>query len=273
MLLSDIRVGDIEDLIQDLKAKGRKPATVNRYLALLRHMMNWAVGREHLTQTPFRRGSQALIKFEREDNRRIKRVSPDEEQALLNAASPLTQMMIIAAVDTGLRRAELLNLACGDVDQTQQVLHVRSVNAKSGKARIVPIGTQRLRGIVEWLLSDATRQRRPDDAPLFSRGGDLSIKSFRTAWENARNRAKVPDIRFHDLRSEYASRLVEHGVPLSQVRDLLGHSSIMTTERYDRQRLDSLKQAVQKLERGQTFKNLSSSGQDSRPIESVSPTH
>ncbi len=66
---------------------------------------------------------------------------------------------------------------------------------------------------------------------------------------------------------------MEHGVPLSQVRDLLGHSSIMTTERYDRQRLDSLKQAVQKLERGQTFKNLSSSEQESRPIESVSPTH
>src|SRR5438552_17933286 len=68
--LIDIRVGEIEDLIADLKAKGKKPATVNRYLALLRHMFNWAVGREYLDRTPFRRGNQALIKFERENKRR-----------------------------------------------------------------------------------------------------------------------------------------------------------------------------------------------------------
>ena len=47
--LIDIRVGEIEDLIADLKTKGKKPATVNRYLALLRHMFNWAVGREYWT--------------------------------------------------------------------------------------------------------------------------------------------------------------------------------------------------------------------------------
>jgi hypothetical protein len=51
--LAVIRVGEIEDLIHDLKAKGRRPATINRWLALLRHMFNWALGREHVTQTPF----------------------------------------------------------------------------------------------------------------------------------------------------------------------------------------------------------------------------
>jgi integrase len=44
---------------------------------------------------------------------------------------------------------------------------------------------------------------------------------------------------WHDLRHEYASRLVEKGVPLAQVRDLLGHASILTTERYDNQRLEA----------------------------------
>ena len=67
------------------------------------------------------------------------------------------------------------------------------------------------------------------------------MKNFRTAWDNTRTRAGLENLWFHDLRSEYASRLVEHRVPLSQVRDLLGHASITTTERYDRQRLDSLK--------------------------------
>ena len=130
----------------------------------------------------------------------------------------------------------------------------------------------RLRAVVEWLLTDAAGNRRSDTAPLFAKAGDVSLKSFPTAWENTRRRAKLPDVWFHDLRSGYASRLVEHGVPLSQVRDLLGHASILTTERYDRQSLDSLKQAVKRLDDGQTFKNLSSLAEAEDSPEPVNGT-
>jgi hypothetical protein len=61
------------------------------------------------------------------------------------------------------------------------------------------------------------------------------------------------NLHWHDLRHEYASRLVERGVPLAQVRDLLGHASILTTERYDNQRLQALRAAVERLEGGKTF--------------------
>ncbi len=61
------------------------------------------------------------------------------------------------------------------------------------------------------------------------------------------------NLHWHDLRHEYASRLVEFGVPLAQVRDLLGHASIRTTERYDNQRLEALQAAVERLEGGKTF--------------------
>jgi hypothetical protein len=69
----------------------------------------------------------------------------------------------------------------------------------------------------------------------------------------------IADLRWHDLRHEYASRLVEKGVPLSQVRDLLGHASIVTTERYDNQKPEALMAAAKRLETGETFKNPSSS--------------
>src|SRR6059036_2618864 len=94
-----------------------------------------------------------------------------------------------------------------------------------------------------------------------------------SAWELARKRAKLTDVRFHDLRSEYASRLVEEGVPLSQVRDLLGHCSIVVTERYDRQVLESLKTAAATLDDGQPFKILSRSDDPAPPVESASSTH
>ena len=61
------------------------------------------------------------------------------------------------------------------------------------------------------------------------------------------------NLRWHDLRHEYASRLVEKDVPLAQVRDLLGHASITTTERYDNQKLENLQAAAARLERGETF--------------------
>jgi integrase len=99
------------------------------------------------------------------------------------------------------------------------------------------------------------------------------VKGFRTAWELTREKAGLSAVRFHDLRSEYASRLVEHGVPLSQVRDLLGHCSIVVTERYDRVRLDSLKAAVARLDDGQPFKILSRSGDQPFAVESISSTH
>ena len=61
------------------------------------------------------------------------------------------------------------------------------------------------------------------------------------------------NLHWHDLRHEYASRLVEQHVPLAQVRDLLGHASIVTTERYDNQTLESLQIAAARLERGEAF--------------------
>jgi hypothetical protein len=61
------------------------------------------------------------------------------------------------------------------------------------------------------------------------------------------------DLHWHDLRHEYASRLVEKGVPLSQVRDLLGHASITTTERYDNQQPLALMEAAKRLETGESF--------------------
>jgi hypothetical protein len=104
--------------------------------------------------------------------------------------------------------------------------------------------------------------------------GCLKLKTFKKAWQVAvlNATASVPNgakaatrtrrcqqrlgeikLHWHDLRHEYASRLVEKGVPLAQVRDLLGHASIVMTERYDNQRLEALQAAIARLEAGKAF--------------------
>ncbi len=285
--LADIRTADVEDFIADLRKPriaGRRkaprtlsPASINRTIELLRHMFNWAVGREYLDKTPFRRGTETLIRKEREDNRRRRRISEDEESKLLEHATPLLRSMIVAALDTGMRRGEMLSLRFADIDSLRRLIVLRGETTKSRKTRVVPIATARLAAVLHWLRVDAAGEEKPDDTLVFSDEIGQGVGSFRTVWVNTVLRAhgmsvrwsrlgsyKEPsqesldefrriDLHWHDLRHEYASRLVEQGVPLAQVRDLLGHASITTTERYDNQKLENLQAAAARLERGMTF--------------------
>ena len=242
----------------------------------MRHMMNWGVGREYLDRTPFRRGTETLIRKLREDNQRRRRISEDEERRLLEVATPMLRSMIIAALDTGMRRGEMLAVRFGDIDWKRQLIVLRGETTKSRKTRAVPIATARLRAVLEWLQLEADGEKKANDVLVFSDEAGEPVGRFRTAWVTAVLKAhgikpewkaygwtaltqacnqqfRRIDLHWHDLRHEYASRLVEKGVPLAQVRDLLGHASITTTERYDNQKLENLQAAAARLERGMTF--------------------
>jgi integrase len=283
--LADLKTADIEDFIADLKLprtilgqanRTLSPASINRTIELLRHMMNWAVGREYLERTPFRRGTETLIRKQHEDNQRRRRISEDEETSLLAVAPPFLRSMIIAALDTGMRQGEMLALRFADIDEQRQLIVLRGVTTKSKKTRVVPLSTTRLKAVLDWLWLDAAGEKKPGDALVFSDEAGEPIGRFRTAWVTAVLKAhdvkpvwksynwtaltpacqrefRRINLHWHDLRHEYASRLVERGVPLAQVRDLLGHASITTTERYDNQKLENLQAAVLKLESGKTF--------------------
>jgi integrase len=119
----------------------------------------------------------------------------------------------------------------------------------------VPIATARLRAVLDWLQLEADGAKKPDDALVFSDEAGEPVGRFRTAWVTAVRKAhgirpkwkaygwtaltpptppclaefRRINLHGHDLRHECASRPVEKGVPLAQVRDLLGHASITTT--------------------------------------------
>ena len=281
--LTDIKTADIEDFIAELRKPRRvsrqtgrrlRPASINRHLELLRHMLNWAVAREYIDRTPFRRGSETLIRPLLEDNKRSRRVSEEEEQQLLDAAPPMLRALMIVALDTGIRRGAMLALRLGDINWKRRLIGLRGPTTKNRRTRLVPIGTKRLLAVLEWLRLDVEGRHKPDDAPVFSNEVGEPVRSFRSTWlttvlkahgikphwrkkasykeltEDCVEAFQAINLHWHDLRHEYASRLVERGVPLSQVRDLLGHASIATTERYDNQRLEALQAAAGTLESG-----------------------
>jgi integrase len=283
--LAGMTTADVEAFAADLKKPRMKfgresvlaASSINRTIELLRHMMNWAVNHEYLDRTPFRRGAVTLIKKLREDHHRRRRISEDEEARILAAAPPPIRPMIICALDTGMRRGEMLALRFGDVDLKRGLIVLRGVTTKSRKTRVVPIPTARLRAALEWLRLDAVGEQKSDDTLVFSDGTGEALPLFHATWlvtvlrahgvrprwsrkneykgltRESQEAFQKINLHWHDLRHEYASRLVEQGVPLAQVRDLLGHASITTTERYDNQKLENLQAAAAKLERGLVF--------------------
>lgn len=92
---------------------------------------------------------------------------------------------------------------------------------------------------------------------VFSYKGN-SIKKFQTSYENACRRAGIKNLRFHDLRHTFASRLVLSGVDLVTVSKLLGHSSIHMTMRYSHPTPEALKSAVETLDYLKSEKSVSS---------------
>jgi integrase len=253
---------------------------VNRPVSDLRRILNWAVSREYLSATPFRRGGVAAVKLDKEDLGRNRRITPEEEERLLAAAAPHLRALVILALDTGVRAGEMLKIRVADVDLDRLEITLRGSTTKSAKTRVVPIPTVRLKSVIEWFSMDAEGKPKKPDAALISNEVGEAYGSFRTSWATAvlkahgimptkdkpirnprtgnlwpevREALRQIDLHWHDCRHEYACRLAEHGVPVTKIQALLGHAAVTTTMRYIHHTLNELAKATTVLESGGVF--------------------
>jgi integrase len=182
-----------------------------------------------------RRDSEAKAARDRANAWRRERKKP-ELPALPHYADHLTPAILLST-NTGLRRGELLALRWADVDLAGRQLTVRASGTKSGQTRHVPLNTEALTVLKRW--------RRQSNGPrVFA-----VDTSFKTAWASLLKQAKIESFRWHDLRHHFGSRLVQSGVPLNTVRELLGHQSIAMTLRYAHLADGDKASAVEKLVR------------------------
>lgn len=140
------------------------------------------------------------------------------------------RVLLTVAWRTGLRCSELLDLRWKDVDIKEHTLVVQ--RGKGGRRRIIGIDGETVRALTQWL------PRRSQDDPtnlVFStrRGGRLDPSYLRHLLPRLAERAGLSKrVHMHALRHRYAVELEQEGAPLSVIRDLLGHSSIATTDSY-----------------------------------------
>jgi integrase len=211
-----------------------KDATVNRDLSVLRHILYWAVDVQLLEANPI-----ARLKMARERRTKRQVLSLSEEHLLLPAASPHLRTMIMAALDTGMRRGEITGQRWEDVDLERKLFYVTRSKTPEGEAREIPL-TKRLS---EWLSANC----KPEGV-VFGYHGQ-QVKILKTAWKTALKNSGIRHIRFHDLRHTFNTRLMEAGV-LQEIRmALMGHSSGSKVHAtYTHIELPAKRQAIRKLE-------------------------
>ena len=192
-------------------------------------------------------------------NARDRWLSFDEEDLLLQCASPeWLSRVIIFALQTGMRRSEILALKWSSVDFQQRFVTVE--RSKNNQKRSIPMSN-----VLYKLL------RQPKIINFSERVFPYKATALKDAFERARDKAKLKDFRFHYLRHTFATRLVQNGVDLYKVKELLGHKTIAMTMRYAHHCPESLRSSVEVLDKisykSATLRGFGENPKDEKPFK------
>lgn len=230
--IADVTTADVNAIREGWKrrtgaAKGGRVGA-DRALKRLRHMFHWAIENGLVNHTPFRRHGVVVVHFQK-DQRRSRRLEPGEEERLLQHADPHLHALIVAALDTGLRRGELLGLQWRDVKAA--VFALPAELTKTNTPRAVPI-TPRVRAVLDLRKYAPDGREHSPEAYVFGNEVGERVQSIRDQWTATTAAAHITGLHFHDLRREFGSRFLESGALPHQVRDALGHADLNTTDAY-----------------------------------------
>jgi site-specific recombinase XerD len=220
--LEEVDVRVLADWVADLgrvRARGRlAPATIARKLVAVRSLLRYSLGPEHVPDASLapRRGRRLPdAPKQAEVEALVEGVHVDGPLGLRNAA------LVELVYSAGLRSSEAVGLDLGDVDFEQERVHVRE--GKGGKDRVVPLGEEAALLVARYLRDARPQLARGAENALF-----LSASGRRLDTSTLRRLVPHP----HRLRHAFATHLLEGGADLRTIQELLGHSSLATTQMY-----------------------------------------
>jgi len=253
-----------------LKA-GKSPHTVNRDMVALKAMLSKAVEWNFLEKNPLSNMRRAKAA----DNSRVRYLSLDEENRLFNALEkrendgrkarsryngwrlqrhlePLPEItenefidhlqpIVLLALNTGLRRGEIFNLEWSDIDFLHDRLTVKAASAKGAKTRHIPLNATVRTILKRW------QKQTSDTGLVFPSKKGKRLDNISSAWHKLVVDAEIEDLTFHDLRHDFATKILKAGADIVTVSKLLGHSDLKMTLRYSHVTDESLTTAVERL--------------------------
>jgi integrase len=234
MDLRQITPMEIERFRSSQLTLGREKSTTNRYVALLKRMFNLAIEEGYMETNPARK----VKMFSEADNLKERILTEEEERRLVESCCDHMRDIVTFALNTGMRLGEILNLKWPNVDMRTGFIKVEFT--KSGKTRFVPMN--------ETLRAMLSRPRKRGEEYVFTNPDSKDrFKETKRSFKTGCRKAKIEGLRFHDLRHTFASRLIANGVDVGTVRKLLGHSTLLITQRYIHTDEQTMRQAVGSL--------------------------
>ena len=234
----DLNTREIEQW-QSRRLKYNKPSTVNRLLATLKHMVNkgtqWGMASDSVLK------QVRNVKLLPENNRRLRFLSIEECQRLIECCHKDLHPIVVVALNTGMRRGEIFNLTWTQIDLRHGFILLDT--SKNGERREIPINTT-----LEYLFKEM-QQRSVKSEYVFAGKTGKPLTDIKKGFHTALRRAGIHDFRFHDLRHTFASQLVMAGIDITSVKELLGHKSLTMTMRYSHLSPGHKRKAVHVLDR------------------------
>jgi integrase len=247
-LVVGTRAIDVERYVEHLQDKGYAPNSIRHRLDRLSELMDTAVRLGWIAYRP------CPIERPAPQERTLPEAIPEADYvALLEAArgldDPRPRLVCLLAGDAGLRRSEIAHLHCGEVTLrawdgaswgSLVVVSEGDRRAKSGRGRTVPVFTARLHDALTAAMgrtSDPVVRGVADAGAVYA----LACRAWAAAWPETRHRvSRGPErgartrarARLHSLRHRFGTILADAGVPTKAIRELMGHATILTTERY-----------------------------------------
>lgn len=231
-------------MIHEYKVKrlqqGLKPASVNRELATMKKAYNLALKEwQWVRENPVTR-----ITLEKENNKRDRWLTPDEEERLLKASTVWLRNFIFFALNTGMRLGEILSLSWRGVDMDRKTVTV--FESKNDEKRTIPMNASTVKMLEKM---GKVRSIKTDLVFYSSCHTKLDARNVRRDFQEAVKKAEIEDFRFHDLRHTFATRLIQNGVDVYKVQRLLGHKTPSMTQRYAHHYPESLRDGIDILDR------------------------
>jgi integrase len=226
-VLETLSVSDARAYVAQRKKEGIQPGTINKEVGLFSAALNWA--RRELewdVPNPFQGRRQ------KEPAGRNRWLMRDEAAALIKAAeeairAPHLVDFVRLGLNTGMRPGEMLNLEWSRVDLGANLVYLGSDDQKSGRVGSVPLNKAARKTILSRARFRA--EHCPDSPWVFCNKKGKRIASVKKGFKLAVDRAKLEDVHPHDLRRTFGSWLVQAGVDIRRVSELMRHSDIRIT--------------------------------------------
>jgi len=217
-----------------LKSVG--PATVNRELACLKHMYTKAIEWDYVQANPVKK-----VKFLKEPPGRLRYLKVDEADKLIKNCNDCLQSIVITALNTGMRKEEILSLKWQEVDLDNCKITVKKT--KNNESRVIPINQTLYKE-----LSALSEHKDKENEYVFSNGNSNRFGDIKKGFSMALTRAGIKDFHFHDLRHTFGSHMVMQGIDLRTVQQIMGHKDIQTTMRYAHLSPEYVHEAIGRLD-------------------------